>query len=233
MSIPRIIHQTWKSDRLPERFRPFQHSWRRHHPSWEYCFYDDESCRALVAKAYPSLLTMYDECPYGVQRADIFRYLVVAHKGGVYADMDTECIQSVDSLLEGRAAVFGVEDVLTERRARQLNLRHRERIANFIFAAEAEHPVFDHVVTWLASLPGSWDMHDEVLETTGPGMLTNVVQAHRTDLELTVLPRLVWAAPDWRFLRFVPRHAGIHVRHHFAGTWKNSDGDVARPTGGS
>lgn len=222
MGIPRILHQTWKSDELPAEFRAWQESWKRHHPDWEYRFYDDSACRRLVGEDFPSLLSIYDECPHAVQRADIFRYLVVARHGGVYADMDMECVQPLDPLLEGRRAVFGVEDVLTARRARKLDLLHRERIANFIFAAEAGHPIFDEIVDWIGALPGDRDMEREVLETTGPGMLTNLVQAHRDEMELTVLPRMAWASPDWRFWPLVPRHPGIHARHHFAGTWKGA-----------
>lgn len=228
MSIPRIIHQTWKSERLPTRFRTFQDSWRRHHPNWDYRFYDDDACRQVVADAFPGLLPMYDRCPHPVQRADIFRYLVVAHEGGLYADMDMECLRPVDQLLEGRRAVFGVEDFLSARRARRLDLRHRERIANFIFAAEAGHPIFREIVAWLEELPGPWDMEREVLETTGPGMLTNLVQDHRETMFLTTLPRIFWASPDWRFWKVVPRHRRIHARHHFAGTWKDSHGRALR-----
>jgi len=232
MSIPKIIHQTWKSDRLPGRFRFFQNTWRRHHPTWEYRFYDDDACRQVVAEAFPGLLSMYDRCPHPVQRADIFRYLVVAREGGLYADMDMECLQSVEPLLEGREAVFGVEDLLSARRTRHLNLRHKERIANFIFAAEAGHAVFEKIVGWLEALPGSWDMVREVLETTGPGMLTNLVQDHRDTLDLTILPRIAWASADWRFWRIVPRDRRIHARHHFAGTWKDSHGRALQPLAG-
>jgi len=228
MSIPRIIHQTWKSDRLPERFRIFQESWRLHHPSWEYRFYNDEACRRFVVEAFPDLVPIYDQCPHAVQRADIFRYLVVAREGGLYADMDTECVQPVDQLLESRHAVFGVEDLLSSHRARRLNLRHRERIANFIFAAEASHPIFGEIEASLGALPGPWDMQEEVLETTGPGMLTDVVQDHRVSMDLTVLPRLAWAAADWRYWRVIPRSDRLFVRHHFAGTWKDSRGAVVQ-----
>ncbi len=234
MTIPKIIHQTWKTSDVPERFRPLQDSWKRLHPAWEYRFYDDEACRALVAEAFPELLELYDACPHGVQRADIFRYLVVARHGGVYADMDVEAIRPLDPVLEGRGAVFGAEDHLSVEAARRLGYEHRERIANFIFAAEAGHPVFDLIRAELASLPGEWDMVVEVLKTTGPAMLTPLVLDHREELDLTVLPRMAWAAPDWRFWLPGQPHPDILARHHFAGTWKPAHGESVRAhVGGS
>lgn len=220
MTIPWIIHQTWASEHLPPAFRSCQASWRRHHPGWEYRFYDDRASRRVVEDGFPDLLAVYDGCPHAVQRADIFRYLVVAREGGVYADMDMECLRNLEPLLERERAVFGVEDMLSARATRRLHLRHRERIANFIFAAEAGHPVFAEIVARLEALPGAWDMEREVLETTGPGMLTDVVQEHRTRLGLTVLPRNRWAPSDWWPPRVFPFDRGIYARHLFAGTWK-------------
>ena len=222
MTIPRIIHQTWKSDRLPPLFRIYQETWRRRHPGWEYRFYDDAACRRIVESHFPDLLALYDGCPHPVQRADIFRYLIVAREGGLYADMDMECLRNLEALLEGQKAVFGVEDRLYPRRTQQLGHRYAERIANFIFAAEANHPVFQKVIEKLKGLPGEQDLTVEVLETTGPGMLTNVVQECRQSLGLTILPRICWAPPNWGYPDCFPFNLHMYARHHFAGTWKKT-----------
>ena len=34
--IPRIIHQSWKTADVPSGFQPWQESWKRNHPGWEY-----------------------------------------------------------------------------------------------------------------------------------------------------------------------------------------------------
>jgi inositol phosphorylceramide mannosyltransferase catalytic subunit len=222
MAIPRIIHQTWKSDRLPPLFRMYQETWRRLHPGWEYRFYDDAACRRIVESHFPDLLALYDGCPHPVQRADIFRYLIVAREGGLYADMDMECLRNLDPLLEGQRAVFGVEDRLSPRRTRQLGHRYAERVANFIFASEADHPVWGKVIGKLKGLPGAWDLTAEVLETTGPGMLTNVVLECRQSLGLTVLPRICWAPPNRGYPDCFPFNLHVYARHHFAGTWKKN-----------
>lgn len=233
MTIPRIIHQTWKSEALPPAFRLFRDTWRRRHPDWEYRFYDDAACRRSVAAGFPELLPLYDGCPHPVQRADIFRYLIVASEGGLYADMDMACLKNVEPLLAGRRAVFGVEDRLSPRQTRRLNHRHAERIANFIFAAEAGHPVFGEIIAALKGLPGNWNMGEEILETTGPGMLTNIVQDHRERLGLTVLPRICWAPPRWGYPDCFPFNRHIYARHHFSGTWKRKSGSGATAGGES
>ena len=36
MHIAKIIHQSWKTSKLPAGFGPWQDSWKRNHPGWEY-----------------------------------------------------------------------------------------------------------------------------------------------------------------------------------------------------
>ena len=169
---------------------------------------------------FPLFLRSTTAVPIRCSGADIFRYLIVAKEGGLYADIDVECLRNVEPLLQCPRAVFGVEDRLSPRRTRQLGLRHGERIANFIFAAEAGHPVFGKIIDRLKRLPGAWDLDREVLETTGPGMLTDVVQEWREPLELTILPRICWAPPNWGYPDCFPFNLHMYARHHFAGTWK-------------
>jgi hypothetical protein len=132
-----------------------------------------------------------------------------------------ECYRPVDALLEGASCVFGIEARLALRRARLLGLRHAERIANCIFAAEARHPVFAEIIEALGRLPLGPALAGEVIETTGPGMLTDVVQACRQSHPVRVLPQICWlppTRPDYpnRF----PFNLHMYAKHHFAGTWK-------------
>ena len=43
---------------------------------------------------------VYNSYPYAVQRWDMIRYLILYEYGGIYADLDYECIDALDSLLE-------------------------------------------------------------------------------------------------------------------------------------
>lgn len=220
--IPRIIHQTWKTSSLPEKFRAYQKTWIRHHPGWEYRFYDDSACRAVVQESFPGLLALYDGCPYPVQRADLFRYLVVAAEGGIYADIDVECYKSMEPLLEGRVCVFGVETRLSPGETRRLNHLHAERIANCIFAADSGHPIFDRVMEEVAlRLDGRYP-RPEIIETTGPGMLTDVVQKYRREYDLHILPQVCWLPPTGPYYpNIFPFSLHMYAKHHFSGTWKS------------
>jgi len=109
MTIPRIIHQMWRDEDLPLRWRAFCETWRRFHPGWEYRLWTDESLRAFVAEWYPDFLEVYDGYAVPVMRSDAARYLLLDHFGGVYADVDMECLQGVERLLEGRGLLLPLE----------------------------------------------------------------------------------------------------------------------------
>ena len=107
--IPRIIHQTWKTNEIPERWRSWQQSWRDRHPDYAYRYWTDADNREFMALHYPDYLDVYDGHKLGVHRADMVRYFILRHFGGIYADMDFEALKPLDPLLEGKSLVFGLE----------------------------------------------------------------------------------------------------------------------------
>jgi len=46
-----IIQQTYKTAEIREEWRPYQASWKAHHPGWEYRFWTDQDNRSLIATA--------------------------------------------------------------------------------------------------------------------------------------------------------------------------------------
>jgi hypothetical protein len=72
--IPKIIHQTWKSqDSLPETFRAWMESWLLLNANWEYWFWTDSDMRSFMQAVYPQFLSLYDSYPTQGYRADAFR----------------------------------------------------------------------------------------------------------------------------------------------------------------
>ena len=100
--IPKILHQTWKTKSLPPNFLRWRHSWLRHHGGWQHHLWTDLENRQLVKSDYPWLLYFFDNLPKHIQRVDIVRYLYLHKYGGVYADLDFECLKPIDPLLNNK-----------------------------------------------------------------------------------------------------------------------------------
>ncbi|KAK9841295.1 hypothetical protein WJX74_003340 [Apatococcus lobatus] len=99
--VSKIIHQSWKSAELPEKFAAWSRSWRSNHPDWAFVLWTDETNRKLIAEHFPHLLPVFDGFPEAIMRADTARILYMKQFGGCYADLDFESLKPLDSLLEG------------------------------------------------------------------------------------------------------------------------------------
>ena len=73
------------------------------HKDYEYVFWTDESCAMLVDMEYDRVL--YESFPRDIHRADVCRALVLRAFGGVYVDMDTIFMKSIDTVLEKSESV--------------------------------------------------------------------------------------------------------------------------------
>jgi glycosyltransferase involved in cell wall biosynthesis len=221
--IPRIIHQTWKTRDVPKQFLFFQKTWQTHHPEWEYRFWTDEDSRELVAHHYPAFLGTYDAYRDPICRVDAFRYLVLKHYGGVYADLDFECLCPLDPLLEDEEVVLGLEPashVAMHWQTARLN----RIVCNAFIASTTNHPFWDHVIAKLIES----SRHPGPLDATGPFFLTRALDVYPHQLGVRVLPsELIYPADTWdcgdgrlfdmaHWQRLTRRAYAIH---HWVGTW--------------
>ena len=102
-AIPRLIHQTWKgrdkSKPLPGWVQSSVDSWKRTNPGFVHKMHNDADIEERVRTLHPELLPAYEQMK-PIQRADLFRYMVLYDEGGYYADCDVDCTQPVDRWVE-------------------------------------------------------------------------------------------------------------------------------------
>lgn len=106
-AIPQIIHQTWKTEYIPYHTydRRWVESWSRMHPDWLGVLWTDERLRALGRACYPEHELMYRAEVPGIFLADFGRYMILHRFGGLYVDLDYECLKPMGPLLEGHRFV--------------------------------------------------------------------------------------------------------------------------------
>ena len=158
-SIPPIFHQSWKTVDVPNKFLDWEKSCLDKHKNWDHLLWTDEDNRQFVAKEYPWLLYTYDRFKNNIQRADFSRYVYLHYYGGIYADLDVECLKNSDELIKDKVIVFGVlgdDD----------NFVHN--IPNAILASIKGHPFWLFLLNRITML-----MHQngEPEEMTGPIIL--------------------------------------------------------------
>ena len=171
-AIPKIIHQTWKTSEVPEEWRRCVQSWRDMHPDWDVRLWTDEDNRNFVATEYPEILEVYDAYSYGIQRADAIRYLLLHHFGGVYVDLDLECIQPFDELLVDKQFFIGKEP-----QDHADYMEEQVMVCNACMGSVAGHPFLEALIQGMQQQPKILT-HDDVLSSTGPIMVSRVYEQY-------------------------------------------------------
>ena len=169
--VPRVLHQLWKDRAIPARYASFRESWRRHNPGWELRLWTDRDLAALVDAGYPRLASVFAGYKHPISRADLGRYLVLNRFGGVYADLDCECLRPIDPLLAGARFLIGVEPPshLEEDRIAAAGLS--QLFCPSFIASEPGHPAWRAVFKHIAKARAA----DDPLEATGPYLLTRAL----------------------------------------------------------
>lgn len=186
--IPKILHQTWKSDAIPPRWQRFQETFRQQNPGWQIMFWSDAQGREFMAREYGWFLPIYDAYPEPIMRADALRYFLLSHHGGVYADMDYECLRPLDGLLRGREVIAGCEPA--EHLATVSELRDRGLsyvVCNALIGSVPGHPFWQHIFRYLEQ----YAKHTGPLESTGPILFTRAWQSFDQPSTLWLLDSMV------------------------------------------
>lgn len=224
--IPRIIHQTYKSTAVPVKVRPLIKSWQDKNPNWTYRFYTDVDCLSFVQKEFPEYLEAYKSLSKPVERSDFFRYMILLRFGGVYADLDTECRRSFDEFIQPTdSLIAGWESDFPDEATRiKMRFARQQQILQWVFAAEAGHPVLKEICDFISKNAESVFSEIEnynTLEKTGPGIWTDIVLRHSDkDPQIRILPKSAFGVQPFKYNGLGPDSHLLIVFHHFLGSWK-------------
>eukprot|EP00041_Stephanoeca_diplocostata_P007166 m.98897 g.98897 ORF g.98897 m.98897 type:complete len:342 (-) comp16763_c0_seq2:127-1152(-) len=92
--VPMILHQTWKDRDVLPKHQPYMDSWDRCLPEgWLHVLWTDADAEEFVTQRAPHwFIPTYELYMHPIQRVDVFRYVLLLVWGGVYADLDNECL---------------------------------------------------------------------------------------------------------------------------------------------
>ena len=225
--IPKIIHQTWKDENLPRAFQVLSESWREMLPDWEYRLWTDEMNREFVRTHYPDFLEKYDAYPNNIQRADAIRYLLLQTYGGLYVDLDFECLKpEFITLLDDADFMAGKEPY-----NHAIRFGREYIICNALMASVRNHPFLEYVISQMMGHSHGWDVRDgiDILDSTGPFLLTDSFKKYQHKDGIKIIePKYLYpirlGEVDLIIGNRVPtemeqRINAAYAIHYFSGTW--------------
>lgn len=210
-------------------------AWKKLHPDFKIVLHEDPDMLDLVTEHYPQFLNLYLNTVDSVERVDIWRYLIMHHQGGVYADSDWKPVVPVyewhtninpngttapDVLLGYEEAYSFFGDL---------------QIIQWGFYSVPGHPLFLDTVNhihhmYIDELLTSHYRGDAV-QRTGPEPFTWSVLRYlqqRGDVVLADLSRTHSLRLDDFLIGSVDKFdgkPGILAEHLFSGTWKSDSWD--------
>ncbi|KNF05580.1 hypothetical protein PSTG_01389 [Puccinia striiformis f. sp. tritici PST-78] len=215
--VPKIIHQTWKTDQIPDRWIPVRESCVAAHESYEYMLWTDKSGRELIEREYPWFLHIYDGYRYPIQRADAVRYFILHHYGGVYMDLDIGCLRPMDSLLRFDLVLPQTVPV---------------GVSNDLMFSAKGHPFMDFIIHRLGQFDHDYQLnYATVMFSTGPMALSALYNMFRRSPSFGLTPGM----PAFGPVRILPPKLygknlaapqpspGPYFTHYYGSSW-HTDG---------
>ena len=158
--IPKIIHQTYKDDNIPNHWKNGQKNCQILNPDYQYILWTDEMARNFIKQQYPWFLNTFDNYPYPIQRADVIRYFILSYYGGIYIDLDDGCNRNLDPLLNVPAFVRKTLPT---------------GISNDVMGSIPNHPFFIKATNMLKAYQINWLVpYITIMFSTGPLFLSVV-----------------------------------------------------------
>ena len=191
----------------------------------------DEMNREFVRTHYPDFLEKYDAYPNKIQRADAIRYLLLQTYGGLYVDLDFECLEpEFITLLEDADFVAGKEPYAHS------NCYGMDYIVcNALMASVPNHPFLAQVIQRMMNHSRGWNVRHggDILSSTGPFLLTDAYNEYpQKDNVRIIEPKYLYPirilegalimanqVPEEKEQRINEAYA----LHYFWGTWWNTD----------
>lgn len=215
MTIPRIVHQLWKVDSVPSRWREAVQSVRRYHKGWEYRLWTDALMDQHVRAEHPELYRVFSGLERHIMRVDVFRYVLMHDFGGLYCDLDYEFVRPYD--YAGADVVLSLEyDVAYGDDVNQ--------IANYVFASVPGHRLWHDLLATVRVNPPTAPEQKDVCAATGPWFVTRVFNANSSrysNVRLTPKPVFSPRRVHGRRERKFYINSGVtYGFHHGWGSWR-------------
>ncbi|AJW01835.1 Sur1p [Saccharomyces cerevisiae YJM1385] len=163
--IPKIIHQTYKTEDIPEHWKEGRQKCLDLHPDYKYILWTDEMAYEFIKEEYPWFLDTFENYKYPIERADAIRYFILSHYGGVYIDLDDGCERKLDPLLTFPAFL---------RKTSPLG------VSNDVMGSVPRHPFFLKALKSLKHYDKYWFIpYMTIMGSTGPLFLSVIWKQYK------------------------------------------------------
>jgi len=196
---PKIIHQAWgcftDDDSLTSNQAQWSNTWKQLNPSYEYKLWNKQQNDDLVSNHYSDYKEAYDSYDREVKRVDFVRSCYLHKYGGIYADLDFECLRNFDSLFEQYSeydVILGEMWTDDSEDAPEATSRSFS-VPNALMASKAGSDFWLHYMNFMVNaFPGA-----TVECSTGPAALRDAYLSYPNKEKILILPKEYFFPLSW------------------------------------
>lgn len=223
MTLPRHIHQIWLQGEafIPTSYQNNVASIKTLNPKFRYTLWDECAILNLPFLMQPTARATYYKFRYLHQKVDFARYCILFQFGGMYIDMDAECVQPLEPLF---ASCDGYDVVLS-----QVNVDRFDQLFiwgtvpplnNGVILCQRHSTNLHRLIDTIMALPACSTLALAttcISETTGPALFSRVF---RTGDNMCILPP-EYLEPCAGLMCTVT--ANTYIVHRHALSWHHKD----------
>lgn len=207
---------------------------------------DDDVETFVQARAPEKYLKTYNKYIHPIQKIDAFRVVLLKNHGGLYVDLDNECMSEpkfaagcnvvlAEQPATGEVKQWNRFEAIATKEAAKMGLSKEvgaKRIAslvpvqNSLMGSVPNHPLWDHAFSLMIEQGPKWyTLTQKVHDTTGVDIISKVyargalAENNLRNANVCVLSSNDWHGDDSSAVK--PQY----VLHHGTHTWSTSKGD--------
>lgn len=179
----KLLHQMWYDKNIYDnedppskhpKYKTYIQNWRQRNPNLEYCFWNRRRIEELWKD--PRLSRWSDFFKFQIRRhiekCDFTRYAILWCYGGLYADLDFDCLRSMESLINEHDLGLTSEPVEHLKDTPDKDL---VPVTNGLMFSMPNHPVWPGLMDYIQD---NYKPNNNVLENTGPAALARYLHSH-------------------------------------------------------
>jgi mannosyltransferase OCH1-like enzyme len=146
-------------------------SWKKYSPEYSHNFFTDQECDEFMQKNFKGIVyNCYKKLGMGVMKADLWRYCIIYHYGGIYADTDTVLLCNPNDIINNKNNLVIVPE-------------NNVHLCQWIFAAPPRNPILKSVIDLsvhrIQSEMDNVSVKKHVVHyLTGPGVFTDGIEKY-------------------------------------------------------
>lgn len=209
--IPKIIHQHWKNKEIPNEWLEYHKSWKEKNPDFYFLIWSEEDALEFISNYFSWFLPVYKNYKYDIERADAIRYFILYSYGGIYIDLDYECLYPLSNYIHLISKPVGFISPSDS------------GFSNSMMISKKGEPIWNSIIQSLINFSNTFTLtkHQHVISTTGPGFLMKVIEKSNEKNSLCALTKIMFNPCTFCDQCIKCENFPCLAIHHYAKSWNN------------